>query len=90
MLSSLAVAFVALASSVSSTPSCSYTSPAEAARVDQAFLDAKIVPDVIPTFQPNVQVFISYGSTAVDLGTYSTILGLSYTPIRTPLPTDTS
>ncbi|KAL2075753.1 hypothetical protein VTL71DRAFT_696 [Oculimacula yallundae] len=69
MFSKYISAVLALSTIVASAPVCSTISFIEAARVKQAFSNAKITPDVVPFFEPRVKVSASYPTTSnVDLG----------------------
>lgn len=69
MFSKYFSAALAVSSIVVGAPVCTYISSTEAARVKAAFSNADITPDVVPFFEPRVEVSASYGTTNVDLGT---------------------
>ncbi|KAI9723975.1 MAG: hypothetical protein M1812_000693 [Candelaria pacifica] len=69
------------AAPTSSSSTCSTTgiSASEAAAVKNAFTSSKLIPDIISSIDPTIDLSISYGSKAVQLGnTFSTL--------ETPLP----
>jgi hypothetical protein len=53
---------------------CTFANPAALVKAKAAFQAAKIVPDVIPRFDPTLELSVAYGSKAVNFGnTFNTI-----------------
>jgi hypothetical protein len=53
---------------------CTFADPAALVKAKAAFQAAKIVPDVIPRFDPTLELSVAYGSKAVNFGnTFNTI-----------------
>jgi hypothetical protein len=53
---------------------CTFANPAALVKAKAAFQAAKIVPDVIPKFNPTLELSVEYGNKAVNFGnTFNTI-----------------
>jgi hypothetical protein len=55
--------------------SCASPNVANLAKAKAAFTAAKIVPDVIPKFNPTLELSVAYGSKAVNFGNTFNTLG---------------
>jgi len=71
ILSALAVAATVTATPIEErTTTCSPVgiSPSKASAIQAAFTSAKVVPDVVPSIDPKVDLYVAYGQKEVKLG----------------------
>ncbi|KAK3079764.1 hypothetical protein LTS18_003962 [Coniosporium uncinatum] len=73
LLSALAVAASVIATPIeerTTTSTCSPVgiSPSKASAIKAAFTSAKVVPDVVPSIDPKVDLYVAYGQKEVKLG----------------------
>jgi hypothetical protein len=56
---------------------CAFANPAALVRAKAEFQAAKIVPDVIPKFNPTLELSVAYGDKAVNFGNLFNPVGKS-------------